>query len=265
MWRKYSRLLFRFAAVSFRDMSEFRLDFFTSVVHYLVYQALFMIFWKSILAFTSDVLGDWTFPDLVVLSAFILLATAISQWFAGFSQLSGKVVRGDVDKYLSKPVSPLFALLAEEMDALASLQQLVSAVLILLGVCLYFNVEVSPLAAFSSLALLALGCGVLTLLEGTVALLSFWLGDVSRLHRLMTVTREIERYPINLLPPWLRGLLTWILPLGLVSTYPALVFLGKSQAAGVYLATSVALAVFWGLIFHLTWERALARHESFGG
>lgn len=265
MLRKYSRLLFRFAAVSFRDMSEFRLDFFTSVAHYLVYQALFMIFWKSILAFTSDVLGDWTFPDLVVLSAFTLLATAITQWFAGFGQLSRKVVMGDVDKYLSKPVSPLFALLAEEMNALASLQQLVSAALILLGVCLYFNVEVSLASVFSSLLLLALGCGVLTLLEGTVALLAFWFGDVSRLHRLLTVTRELERYPINLFPPWLRGLLTWILPLGLVSTYPALVFLGKSEAAGLYLAIGLVLALTWGLIFRLTWERALVRHESFGG
>jgi len=258
-------LLCRFAAVSFRDTSEFRLDFFTSVVHYLVYQALFIVFWKSILGFTGGALGEWTFPDLVVLTAFTLLATAILQWFEGFEQLSGKVLTGGLDKYLSKPVSPLFALLAEELNGVASAQQLASGVILLGGVCLYFDIRITLLGTLASLALLTLGCLVLTLLRGCLALLSFWLGDVSRITQLLNVSNDFERYPINLFPPWLRGFLTWILPVGLISTFPVLVFVGKTSAAGSFLAIGAVLALVWSAIFAWTWRHAVARYESFGG
>jgi hypothetical protein len=45
MWRRSCKLLYRFAAVSFRDMSVFRTDFLMSLLHNLVYQAIFLIFW----------------------------------------------------------------------------------------------------------------------------------------------------------------------------------------------------------------------------
>lgn len=265
MWRRYSRLLFRFASVSFRDASEFRSDFLMSLAHNLLYQGIFILFWKSVLDFTPAGLGAWTFPQLAVLSAFTLLATALMQWFMGFLQLSGKILQGEVDKYLCKPISPLFALWAESINALASAQQLVSAALIIAGVCVYYRVPVTPGAALAGLGLLALGCLVVILIQGCIAMLAFWLGDVSRINTLLQITGNFERYPINLFPPWLQGMLTWVVPIGLISTYPVMVFLGKAEEPWRYLATGLVLAAVWGLIFRETWRRALRRYESFGG
>ncbi|MEO1086671.1 MAG: hypothetical protein AAFY88_20755, partial [Acidobacteriota bacterium] len=78
---RYIKLLYRFTAVSFRNFSEFRIDFFTAVLHNLLYQAIFIVFWKSVVSYTDGALGEWTFPELAVLSAFTLVATALMQWF----------------------------------------------------------------------------------------------------------------------------------------------------------------------------------------
>lgn len=265
MWRKYSRLLFRFVAISFRDMSEFRLDFFTSIVHSVIYQAIFIVFWKSILSFTSQSLGTWRFADLVILSAFTLVSNAIMLWFSGILRLPQKVVKGELDKYLSKPLSPLFALLAEDINGLASAQQMLSAIVILGGACVWFGVRPAPGNVLVSLVLMVIGCIVLLLIQGWISMLTFWWGDVSRLNGLFMMTGEFERYPINLFPLGVRRFLTWIVPIGAVSTYPVLVFLGKAESPARYFGIAALLAVVWMSIFQFSWRKALSRYEAFGG
>ncbi len=265
MWRKYSRLLFRFVAISFRNMSEFRIDFFTSVVHSLIYQAIFIVFWKSVLSFTGQNLGEWRFPDLVILSGFTLVSNSIMLWFSGLLRLPQKVLKGELDKYLSKPVSPLFALVAEEVNALPSAQRMLSAILIVGGACLYFGIRPALGNVLLSLLLMVLGCFVMLLVQGWIAMLTFWWGDVSYLNSLVGITGDYERYPINLFPLGVRWFLTWIIPIGAISTFPALVFLGKGESAAVYFGIAALLAVFWSIVFQFSWRKALCRYEAFGG
>jgi len=265
MWRRSCRLLARFALVSFHDMSVFRTDFVMSLLHNLVYQGIFLIFWKSVLAFTASRLGGWTFPELAVLTSFTLVSAAVAQWFVGLQQLSSKILDGDLDKYLCKPVSPLLALLGESVNALVSFQQLVSAGLLLTAVCLYYRVPLTLGGVAAGLAILALGCATILLIRGCVALSAFWLGDVSRISGLFEISGDFERYPINLFPGWLQGTLTWIVPVGLISTWPVLAFLGKGGPPWAWLAVGAALVLFWSLLFGEIWRRALRRYESFGG
>jgi ABC-2 type transport system permease protein len=265
MLRRYSRLLSRFFALSLRNLSEFRLDFWMSLLHNLIYQGIFLVFWRSVVAFTGDRLGTWSFPDLAALSAFTLMASAVMQWFVGLLRLPGKIVEGDLDKYLSKPVSPLFAMLAEEVDGLSCLQQSAGGALILIAVAAVYRLPVTPASALASLFLLVLGCLVLLLVQGCVALTGFWLGDVSRVQQVMMIAGEFERYPLTVFSPWVQRLLTWVLPVGLVSTYPVLVFLGRAPLLGWPLAAAAGLAAFWIPVFSFLWQKALVRYESFGG
>lgn len=262
---RYAKLWLRFATLSFRDMSEFRVDFFTSVLQHVVHQAVFVIFWRSVLGAGLGSLGHWTFPQLAVLTAFGLISTAAMQWFVGLLHLPRKVVRGELDRYLCRPISPLFALLAEEMQGLGSLQQLVSAGVILVAVCGYYGVPVQPVDALAGLGLLAVACVAVLLLQGCLGLLAFWLGDVSNLSRLLMITGEFERYPIDLFPGWLRNLLVWAVPIGLISTYPVLVLLGRRELALPALGAALALLVLWATVFIAMWRRALARYDSVGG
>jgi ABC-2 type transport system permease protein len=264
MFRKYSRLLGRFIVISFRDMSEFRIDFFTSVLHSLIYQAIFIVFWKAVLSFTPD-LGGWTFPDLVILTAFTLVSNAIMQWFAGLLSLPRKVLNGELDKYLSKPLSPLFALIAEDINGMASAHQMISALLILGTTCVYFGVTPAVANIVLSLLLTITGCIVLLLIQGWISMLTFWWGDVSRLSSIFMLSGEFERYPINVFPLAVQRLLTWVIPIGAISTYPVLVFLGRAASPGRYLAIAATLALAWALVFQLSWRKALARYEAFGG
>lgn len=265
MRRQAVRLLWRFSVASLRNSSEFRTDFVTSIAHHLVYQTIFIVFWQSVIAHTSGRIGDWTFPDLAILSAFSLVATGVMQWFVGLLQLPAKVIRGDIDKYLCRPVSPVFALVAEDVNVLASVYQLSSALTILVTVCVYFAVPVSVGAAAAGVALLLLGCGVVLLVQTCVGLLSFWCGDVSRINAILMLSREFERYPLDLFPAGIRFLFVGIVPIGLISTYPVLAILGRTESILPYLGTAVGLLAVWAVLFRMMWRRALRRYESSGG
>ena len=265
MVSRYCRLLSRFFILSLRNLSEFRLDFWVSLVHTLVYQAVFLVFWRSIVAATGERLGDWGFAELAVLCAFTLLATAVMQWFVGLLRLPGKILEGDLDKYLCKPISPLFAVLAEEVDGLSCVQQLAGGVLILGSLVTYYDLAIEPLNLLASLVLLLLGCCVVTLIQGSIALSSFWLGDVSRVQQLLAVTGEFERYPLTVFSPWVQRLLTWVIPIGLLSTFPVLVFLGRAPALSTPLYAAAVLTLLWSIALHRLWRRAIVRYESFGG
>ena len=103
------------------------------------------------------------------------------------------------------------------------------------------------------------------LIQGSIALGSFWLGDVSRVQRLVLKAREFERYPLTIFSGAVQWLLTWVVPIGLVSTYPVLVFLGKAPLVGWPLGAAAALAAAWSATFSALWRKALVRYESFGG
>lgn len=267
MWRRALTLLWRFSVVSFQTSSAFRLDFFTSVAHNLVYQGIFITFWMSVMNHSPGPLGAWSFPELSILIAYTLVASGLMQWSAGLTQLPAKVIRGDLDRYLCRPVSPLFALLAEEVNALTSWYQLASAVLLLGSICVYYQIPVTFGAAIASFGLLFIGTLVVVLVQACVGLLCFWYGEISRLNTMLMLTREFERYPLDLFPPWLQGTLTWIVPIGLISTYPVLVLLRRAEAweIAMYLAIGAILLVVWVLIFLRMWTMALRRYESFGG
>jgi ABC-2 type transport system permease protein len=101
--------------------------------------------------------------------------------------------------------------------------------------------------------------------NGTVALLSFWVGKVQVIGRLIGFGRWFERYPTDVFPRAVQHVLTWILPVSLIATYPTMVFLGKPVNLGRAFAASGLMCLLWGAIFWLTARRALARYESFGG
>lgn len=78
---------------------------------------------------------------------------------------------------------------------------------------------------------------------------------------------EMTRYPVSIYERWLRGLFLWVVPVGFVSYFPALVVLGHEDAMGMpaflpYLAPLVA-GGFLALAVRY-WSFAVDRYRSTG-
>ena len=68
---------------------------------------------------------------------------------------------------------------------------------------------------------------------------------------------DMARYPVGLYPGWLRLVLTWIVPVGLMTTVPVQALMGSLPAAALAGSVAFAVALFAGasLLFRLGLRR----------
>jgi ABC-2 type transport system permease protein len=261
---KWPRLLWRLVCVGFKIETEFRTDLILSIIHFVLYQALYVTFWQAIVGRTG-VLGTWTQGELVTLSLVVGLHYTLAVPFLGFRRLPERVRHGELDKYLCRPVSPILLLCFESIHVTFLVRGLIADVVALAGCVWYFSLPVTLWWTVLALLLLLSGVLVWTFINGTVALLSFWMGKVQVIGRFVNFGRWFERYPTGVFPGSVQQVLTWVLPVSLIATYPTRVFLGKAVDVGRAFAVSGGMCLLWGAAFTLVSRRALARYEAFGG
>ncbi|CAM4118384.1 ABC-2 family transporter protein [Pseudoalteromonas byunsanensis] len=259
------KVFFRYLQMSFKDLSVFRSDFVISILHILIYQGIFIIFWDALLGQLNTNLGVWDKGSLALLILVGLVFSSVRMLFFGFTTMSEKVINGDLDKYLCRPISPLMALLAEDTKIWAAGHSLLtcSILFVLLNEVYSFEFEASNfvLFVFSIVA----GSLTLVLMEGCIALSAFWFGNIDKLFYLINSFSDFQRYPITLFPKLLQHFLIYVLPIGLVSSVPVMILMGSYGNSGVLLLAQLGLLGGWLLLFCWLWRCALRRYDSLGG
>ena len=89
-------LLWRLARVGFKIETEFRTDFWMTLLNFVIWNALFVAFWQAIVGRTQS-LGSWTIGELLMLNFVFNLQGALNIPFLGFQWLPEKVRQGALD------------------------------------------------------------------------------------------------------------------------------------------------------------------------
>ena len=253
------RLLWRLVRVGFRQETEFRVDFWLTIIQFLVYNALFVTFWRAITSGTMA-LGPWTTGELIVFSFMGSLQATLGIPFLGFRSLPETVREGGLDKYLCRPVHPVLLLCFESIHVVFFLRGLLVDLLALTVCILYFHLQVTILGILLAGVFTFIGTLVWACVNGTVALLSFWMGKVETINFLVQSGRQWQTYPINIFAEPLRALLTWVLPVSLIATYPTQALLDKLGDPVAGLATALLLLLGWGVLFAFISKKAVAEN-----
>ncbi len=119
-----------------------------------------------------------------------------------------------------------------------------------------------PSAGAVGAALLLLGCATLVLYSLWILVISaaFYVVKVDNLSYLFSSIYDAARWPVSVFRGGLRLLFTFVVPLALMTTYPALALLGKLDAAVA--AQAVLGAVAFAAVARLVWRRAIGAYTS---
>lgn len=71
---------------------------------------------------------------------------------------------------------------------------------------------------------------------------------------------QLARYPLSMYPGWLRFILTWIVPVGIITTFPAQALTGELTVKVVILG--IGLAVSLVILASCLFRRALRHYSS---
>ncbi len=265
MTRKHLRLLRRYWIITFKDFAAYRWDMYLTMVQFGLYMARSLVFWWAVLG-TTGAFAGWGLPELALFTAVSYLP-GLHQLVWNFwnrASLSDKVLRGDLDKYLARPVNPLFALAAEDVHVASFLRYLLPALALALTLIKAHRLPVTAASFIEGYVLLSLGKLALTLMQATAAMLAFNHGQVGEIRQFFFQLTALGNYPVTAFPTGLRFFLSYVLPAGLTATFPTLVMLGKSPAAPVTLGAA-ALCMVWSVVLSYSWRAAVAGYESPGG
>ena len=89
---------------------------------------------------------------------------------------------------------------------------------------------------------------------------SFWVVRMDNLSYLFTAIFDAARWPLDVFRGAWRFLFTFVLPLGLMTTYPARALLGTLSARTAALALGGALA--FAALARFSWTRAVGHYRS---
>ncbi|WP_297423182.1 ABC-2 family transporter protein [Clostridium sp.] len=261
--KKYLILYNKFLQQYIKSLIEYRADFILGLIGFTLVQGANIIFIKLIFN-TIPNLSGWSFYEILFIYGFSQIPRGIDHIFTdNLWMLSGYIiVNGNFDRYLIRPLNPLFQVLAERFQPDGFGELIIGIILVVIS---SNNLGINFTFSWLVLFIFAVICGSLiyTAIKIAVASIAFWLKFAQSYLFMTYQLSNFTRYPIGIYPNTIRNILTFIIPFAFTGYYPGAYFLGKgSLFSGVILTFLVAIL---GLcISYIIWLKGINKYESSG-
>ena len=244
----YTKIWFMMSKNSFLTMLNQKLVFFI----FLLGKILRFIFFLGFLSFIikgSKVLAGYEINQVIFFYVtFVLIDTLAQFLFREVYRFRPLVVSGDFDLILVKPINSLFRILMGGMDIIDLI-----TIPPLIFVVYYVGQMLNPNSLLVVYYILLVVSGLIIAAAFHIAVLS--LGIIT--YRDLT---SMGRFPVDIYKQPLRGILTYLIPVGIMVTFPAKGLMGLVSSRGVLLSLILAVSVLTlSLMF---WNYALKKYTS---
>jgi len=261
---KFYLSLYRdFVAQYWKTRMASKIDFFFGLGAFLATQAggvpLLVFVFRSI----PD-LNGWSLTQVLFIYGFAQLPRGIdhvfTDYFWGFAEHT--IIEGEYDRYLLRPVSPLFQVVAEVFQADGLGEILVG--IIMIGLTFGpLGLHLSVIGVIVFCALVLAGAVIYSSIKLFFASLAFWLKDSFPLLQIAYNFAEFAKYPEGIFFRPVSWFLTFALPFMFTAFIPASWFLGRGSWPWTVGGTLAAAAVT-ASVAAFTWKTGQSRYDSAG-
>jgi len=237
---RYLRLLAVFYRTSIQTDMEYRADFFTRIVASLLGLITTVGSLSVAYNYTSTIKG-WSFAQALVLVAIYYLMDGLIEMLIApnMRNVMGQVREGTLDFVLLKPVSSQFLASFRTVNIWRAANVMVG--IGLLGWTLSrLALAVGWAEAMAFALTLAAGTAIIYAFWLALVTLTFWVVRLENIEQIVWQAFEAGRYPIEIYPAWLRGTLTYVVPVAFIITVPASAITGRLEWTAVLTAIAVA-------------------------
>lgn len=223
-----------------------------------VFRFVFFFFFLQFVVLGTKGLAGYSVDQVIFFFVTYTLIDTIAQFlFREAYRFRPQIISGSFDLTLSKPFSPLFKSLAGGADLidLVTIPPLIY-VAILVGtrlnpsfeqVLVYILLVVSGLAIATAFHIAVLSLAIITL-------------EVDHTVMIYRDLMSMGRFPVDIYRQPLRGILTYLIPVGVMVTLPGRYLMGLTSLSG--LALSLSLATIFIFLSLQLWNFALRFYTS---
>jgi ABC-2 type transport system permease protein len=260
--RRYLELYRLFLVQRFKILMEYRANFVIGAASTVVMQAAGLLTIWVVMAQVPEING-WRLEEILLVYGLITLAKSINHMFADnlWTIGSNYIRTGGFDRFLVRPIDPLFHLLADRFchDGIGNF--LVGAFLVAWSFARLGIAWTVGRIGFLVLTVLA-GGAIFVALNLITSVSAFWIVESIPVTRAVFETHEFAKYPLTIYPRAISILLTWLVPYGLASFYPASFLLGRQ--AGLLAWASLPVSAVLLLVGYRFWLFGLRHYTSTG-
>jgi ABC-2 type transport system permease protein len=251
----YLKLVRSFARASAQNELAYRANFWIS----LLYAALNLgtgVLGIVVLFSQVESVQGWTLASTLALLGVYLTVGALRNLFIGpsldaLAGMDGEIWTGKFDFTLLRPVDVQFLASLRYWRPLALIDLALG--LGVLGTAVArlgqspSQVEAAHSAAHLAIFLVTLGAGVTVLYAVLLAFTALVLWSPGFFFTwAFDAVFQMARYPVGLYPDWLRLVLTWVVPVGIMTTVPAQALTGELPAGTLMGSLALALVLLAG-------------------
>jgi len=260
-YREYWRL-------NYLTLLEYKANFFIWLAFTVVYVgSSIAALWVILSQFRS--LNGWDLPQVFFLYALFYMAHTLSNtFFFSVGQVPYQVREGEFDRFLVRPLNPLFQVLTQPGQNWPD--DLLVAIVVF-GFAAWL-VHLHWTLASTALILGAMFGGALIDfgIQLAIATLSFWVIRFDSLRWVvMSLENDFTRYPLSIYNRAVRIVLAYVLPFAFMNYFPATTLLHKSFDGGYAVNPSIGwlspvVGIVWFAGAYLFWRRGVNRYQGTG-
>lgn len=257
---RYARLLGVQLRASLATSMQYRIDF--------LIEGAMSIWWLGwnlvpllILYSQRDTVAGWDFPSALLVIAWFtvlrgLMEGAINPSLIGVVE---KIRTGEFDYLLLKPADAQFLVSTARFEPW-NLVDIAGGIALAVAAFAKLGTVPAPGDVLLGLVLLVAAALVLYSLWILIVSASFWVVRLDNLAYLFSAVFDAARWPIQVFRGVWRILFTLVIPLALMTTYPAMAMLGRLEARTAVAALGGAL--LFAAVSRFLWRAAIKSYTS---
>lgn len=258
----YASIIVDYLKTYMKTRMTYRADFWIEVVSDLAYQVMNLFFVLVVFQHTN-LLAGWTREEIIFIYGYFMIPYGIFSCFFDLWDFADRyVIKGEMDRVLTRPVHNLVQLVLENADPPALFGSLTG---FLIMVYAGWQLGLEP-RWYDWLVLLVLVIGSAMIYGGIyIALTSvaFYSDSKTGIVPMMYNIQNYGRYPVDIYNKTIRFLLTWVIPFAFVGVYPAAYFLDKEITRIFALLTPLVGAIVF-MLGVLIWNIGVKRYRGAG-
>lgn len=259
---KYFEIFLQYASQYLKIKLAYRTDILVGFLSDIMFQAVNLIFIIVVFAHTTF-LGGWSRDEIIFIYGFFLVPYAIFDAFFNIWDFNDRyIVKGEMDRILTRPVHSLFQIILERME-LESLLGVITGLIVMVYAAIQLKLTFHWYDVLILMMMIVGGALVYAGIFIALASIGFWSDAKTDIMPMMYNIGNYGRYPVDIYNKVIRYILTFILPFAFVGVYPAAYFLGKTEwYRYAFLTPVVGLIVFITAV--VIWNVGVKKYRGAG-
>jgi len=261
--RKYIRLYSKFLQQYIKSLMEYRVDFVLGLIGFILVQFAGVVFIALIFNRIPS-LDGWSFYEILFIYGFAQIPRGIDHVFTDYLWIFSwkTIVRGEFDKYLLRPINPLFQVISESFQP-DGFGEIIIGLILVVTSSIKLNLSFGILDILMMIIVILFGVFIYTSIKLAVASIAFWVKFAQSYLFMVYQLSDFAKYPMAIYPKAIRLVLIGVIPFAFTGYFPGAYFLGKgSLFTGVILTCIISIIAM--IVAYRIWLIGISKYESSG-